>query len=204
MAISLVFGPTMSIVAQSDSTSGGGASKVKVENDGFKEFDVMEDFNANPFTWFKGAGLLLAAGDESGFNEMTIGWGSLGNIWEHNDATITVYVAEKRYTYKFMEQSKYFTVMVFDEDHEDVLQYMGSHSGRNGDKVKELGLHTLYTENGTPFFEEASEVYECEIIYHAPFDPKGFGELPKRFYANFSSGIHSMYIGKIVKAMRKG
>lgn len=169
----------------------------------FKEFDVTKDFRANPFTWFKGDGLLLAAGDKSGFNEMTIGWGALGNIWEKGTSSITVYVSSSRYTYQFMEKSKYFTVMTFDDEHKNVLEYMGSHSGRDGDKVAALGLHTLYTENGTPYFEEASEVYECEMIYHAPFDEKGFGDVPREWYKNRNMGIHSMYMGKIVKAMKK-
>lgn len=169
----------------------------------FRDIDVTTEFRGNPYTFFKGDGLLLAAGDKNSNNAMTIGWGSLGNIWERGTSTMTVYVAEGRYTHEFMEKTKYFTVMVFDDDHKEVLHYMGSHSGREGDKAAALGLHTLYTENGTPYYAEASEVYECEVIYHAPFDPKGFGDMPKRFYQDFPAGIHSMYIGKIVKAMKK-
>ncbi len=169
----------------------------------FKEFDVTKDFHGNPFTFFKGKGLLLAAGDKSGFNEMTIGWGALGNIWEGDLSTITVYVSKSRYTFGYMEKTKYFTVMEFDESHKDIPEYMGTHSGRDGDKVKAMGLHTKYTEHGTPYFDEAKTVFECEMIYHAPFDPKGFGEIPRKFYANYKDGIHSMYMGKIVKAMKK-
>jgi nitroreductase/flavin reductase (DIM6/NTAB) family NADH-FMN oxidoreductase RutF len=169
----------------------------------FREFDVQTDFRCDPFTWFKGDGLLLCAGNKSSYNAMTIGWGALGNIWERGTSTITVYVAPGRYTHQFMEKTKFFTVMVFDGEHRNVLDYMGHNSGRDGDKVKALGLHTLYTDNGTPYFEEASEVYECEMIYHAPFDPQGFGDMPERFYADFKPGIHSLYMGKIVRAMRK-
>lgn len=169
----------------------------------FKEFDVTKDFHGNPFTFFKGKGLLLAAGDKSGFNEMTIGWGALGNIWERDLSTITVYVSKSRYTFGYMQKTKYFTVMEFDDSRKDIPEYMGRHSGRDGDKVKALGLHTKYTEHGTPYFDEAKTVFECEMIYHAPFDPKGFGDIPKKFYANYSDGIHSLYMGKIVKAMRK-
>ena len=93
--------------------------------------------------------------------------------------------------------------MAFDKDNRDVLHYMGKHSGRDGDKAKALGLHTLYTENGTPYFEEASQVYECKLIYHAAFDPKGFGDVPEKFYSNFPDGIHSEYIGQIVGAWKK-
>ncbi len=186
------------------STSQAAAVKtVPAEEKTFREFDVTTDFRCNPFTWFKGDGLLLCAGDKNSSNAMTIGWGALGNIWERGTSTMTVYVAEGRYTHQFMEKTKCFTVMAFDDNHKDILDYMGHNSGRDGDKAKALGLHTLYTENGTPYYAEASEVYECEVIYHAPFDPKGFGNMPKRFYKDFPPGIHSMYMGKIVKAMKK-
>ena len=169
----------------------------------FEEFDVTEDFHGNPFTYFKGKGLLLAAGDSADYNEMTIGWGAMGNIWERGMSMLTVYVAPWRHTYRYVEKARYFTVMEFDEAHKDILAYMGSHSGRDGNKAEALGLHTLYTEHGTPYFEEAKTVFECEMIYHAPFDPSCFGDMPATLYADFPAGIHSMYMGKIVKAMRR-
>lgn len=169
----------------------------------FTEFDCTKDFTGNPFTWFKGHGLLLASGDEREHNAMTIGWGALGNIWGHEINTITVYVAPGRYTHKFMEKHKYFTVMTFDDDHKYILDYMGTHSGRDGDKAKALGLHVAYTEHGAPYYTEASEVYECEIIYHDQFQKDGFGEIPQRRYQNFPAGIHYRYIGKILSAKRK-
>ena len=54
-----------------------------------------------------------------------------------------------------------------------------------------------------PYYLEAREVYECEVIYRAPFDPAGFGEIPQKRYENFPAGIHHMYIGKIVSARRR-
>lgn len=174
-----------------------------VEEAVFAEFDVSKEFSGNPFTWFKGAGLLLASGDKEHHNAMTIGWGALGNVWSHNVNTVTVYVAPARYTYEFMEKYKYFTVMVFDENRKDVLEYMGTHSGRDVNKEKELGLHVAYTENGTPYYLEAREVYECEVIYRDPFREEGFGELAKKRYENFPAGIHHQYIGRIVSARRR-
>ncbi len=189
--------------ASTDSATVNSQSADSDKSADFQEFDVTKDFHGNPFTYFKGKGLLLAVGDEADHNEMTIGWGAMGNIWENGMALMTVYVAPARYTFHYMEKAKYFTVMEFDDAHKDILEYMGTHSGRDGDKAKAMGLHTLYTEHGTPYFEEAKTVFECEMIYHAPFDPKGFGDMPKKRYADKSSGIHSMYMGKIVRALRK-
>jgi flavin reductase (DIM6/NTAB) family NADH-FMN oxidoreductase RutF len=80
---------------------------------------------------------------------------------------------------------------------------MGTHSGRDGDKAETLGLHVAYTENGAPYYLEAKEVFECEIIYRDQFDSAGFEELPRKRYENFPAGIHHVYIGKILSAKRK-
>ena len=169
----------------------------------FVEFDYTQSPNFNPFTWFKGSGLLLASGDVRRHNAMTIGWGALGNVWREDVNTITVYVAPARYTYEFMERYQYFTVMVFDEDRKDVLEYMGTHSGRDGDKEAALGLHVAYTEHGAPYYLEAREVYECEVIYRDGFDQRGFEEIPRKRYENFPAGVHHMYIGRILSAKRR-
>lgn len=174
-----------------------------IQESDFVEFDYTKSSNLNPFLWFKGNGLLLASGDVRRLNAMTIGWGALGNIWQHDLSTITVYVASARYTYEFMERYQYFTVMVFDEDRKDVLEYMGTHSGRDGDKGEALGLHVAYTEHGTPYYLEAREVYECEVMYRGPFDQRGFEEIPRKRYENFPAGVHHEYIGKIVSARRR-
>ena len=174
-----------------------------IQESDFVEFDCTQSPNLNPFTWFKGNGLLLASGDKENHNAMTIGWGAMGNVWSHNVNTITVYVAPARYTYEFMEKYPYFTVMVFDEDRKDVLEYMGTHSGRDGNKEQALGLHVAYTEHGAPYYLEAREVYECEVIYRDQFDKEGFGDIPRKRYENFPAGIHHQYIGKIVSARRR-
>ena len=133
---------------------------------------------------------------------MTIGWGALGTLWGHRTNTVTVYVAEGRYTHQFMERSDYFTIMTFKD--QNVLHYMGTRSGRDGDKAAALGLHVAYTENGTPYYEEAEFVIECKKIYSDTFDPKKFkDEVPNNFYDGFEAGYHTFYIGKVVKALKK-
>ena len=151
--------PTLSMLADTPKTAAPTGT--------FKAFPVSEDFTLNPFTYFR-EGLLLAAGDREKSNAMTIGWGAMGCLWGR--PTVTVYVAEKRYTKEFMDRSPYFTVMAFAEG-DSILRYMGHHSGRDGDKAAALGLHTLYTDNGTPYYAEA--------------------------------GLHTMYIGEVVRALRK-
>ena len=171
------------------------------EENGYKKIDVRKDFTENGFQWFHDAEL-LAAGNKEKSNAMTIGWGGIGTLWGRT--ALTVYVAEKRYTKEFMDQEEYFTVMTFDVEHSNVLRYMGTKSGRDGDKAAALGLHTAYTANGTPYYTEAEMVIECKIMYAAPFDPQYFkSDAPKNMYAHFPAGIHSMYIGEVVNAWKK-
>ena len=171
------------------------------EEHGFKKFNVVESFEDNGFQWFRDA-QLLAAGNKEKSNAMTIGWGAIGTLWQR--PALTVYVAEKRYTKEFMDREEYFTVMSFDVENSKVLNYMGTKSGRDGDKAQALGLHTAYTANGTPYYTEATMVIECRIMYAAPFDPKGFkSDVPKNMYSHFPAGIHSMYIDEVVNAWKR-
>ena len=171
------------------------------EEYGYKKINVVEDFSDNGFQWFRDA-QLLASGNREKSNAMTIGWGGIGTLW--GKTAMTVYVAEQRYTKQFMDASEYFTVMTFGVENSKVLTYMGTKSGRDGDKAAALGLHTAYTPNGAPYYTEAEMVIECKTMYAAPFDPKYFkSEVPKNRYKNFPAGIHSMYIGEVTNAWRK-
>ena len=170
------------------------------EDNGFKKFSVEEAFENNGFQWFRDA-QLLCAGNKEKSNAMTIGWGGIGTFWQR--PALTVYVAEQRYTKKFMDDSEFFTVMSFDVKDSKVLNYMGTKSGRDGDKAQALGLHTAYTANGTPYYTEATMVIECKIMFAAPLDPQHFkSDVPKKVYGNPAS-VHSMYIGEVINAWKK-
>ena len=177
-------------------------STIAQEEHGYQKMNVLRDFDANGFTWFASP-LLLAAGNTEKSNAMTIGWGAIGALWGMQRPCITVYVAEKRHTKLFMDSSDYFTIMAF-YNGDNILEYMGSKSGRDGDKAKALGLHTAYTANGAPYYTEADLVIECRTMYAAPFDPKGFrSDVPRKMYERFPAGIHSMYIGEVTGAWQK-
>lgn len=168
---------------------------------GFKTIAVEQEFAENGFNWFRHA-LLLAAGDERQSNAMTIGWGGIGTLWRKT--AVTVYVAEQRYTKQFMDSAEYFTVMAFGDRKDEILEYMGTKSGRYGDKAQALNLHTAFTENGTPYYVEADMVIECRIMYAAPFDPQYFkDDVPRQMYANFPAGLHTEYIGEVINAWKK-
>lgn len=175
---------------------------LRTDSLGFRWVDVRKEFNENPFNFFDGDGLLLAAGSRQGMNAMTIGWGQLGTLWGMQRPVVNVYVRKSRYTDQFMAQNDYFTVSGFSKDFSDALRYMGTHSGRDGDKVAASGLHTVFTQKGNPYFREARIVLECKKLYQAPLQTSGMGQVAKECYEKDTS-VHNLYIGEIVNAWVK-
>ena len=51
-----------------------------------------------------------------------------------------LYVRPSRYTKEFMDKEKYFTLSHFNPSYRKALGYLGSHSGRSDDKIKNAGL----------------------------------------------------------------
>lgn len=164
-------------------------------------FDVQADFDINGFTFFT-RNLILCVGDTSESNAMTIGWGAIGNYLGHDSPAVSVYVAPARYTYEFMERHSKFTIMEFDDP--EIWKYMGSHSGRDGDKAAALGLHVAYTDKGTPYFEEAKMVIECETMTALHQTEKDFrNDTPREWYSGFDAGVHTVYIGEVIGAWKR-
>lgn len=144
--------------------------------------------------------MLLAAGKEGDFNEMTISWGEMGELWGR--PIMTVFVDTTRFTHKYMEQEEYFTVCGFAPEYKDDLQYLGRHSGRDGDKLAETKLSAAFTEIGNPYFNEASVVIECRKIYANDFDTSKMTGGMEDFYAKRGS-VHTVYIGEITNVWAK-
>lgn len=173
----------------------------------FEEIDV-EKIMINPPTEIGKKWMLLTAGTEAeGYNTMTIAWGHMGAIWEekkHGGAfpTFICYVRPSRYTKEFVDREPYFTLCSFPEERRRALGYLGHHSGRDEDKVAKAGLTPVFAD-GTTYFAEAETVYICEKIYHAPLKEEGFVDR-SLIDANYPNrDFHEMYIGKIVKILKK-
>ena len=166
---------------------------------------LIEDLKINPYTIFGKDWMALTAGDElSGYNTMTISWGHIGSIWDSgnksNLPTIISYVRPSRYTKEFMDSHEYFTLSHFPEKYHKALGYLGSHSGRDGNKVKEVGLTPVF-DYGTTYFAEADLVFICRKIYTQEIIEKGFieKEMVEKVYPK--KDFHTMYVGEIVKIL---
>ena len=160
------------------------------------------EIKENPIELFDQKWALVTAGVPGDVNTMTISWGSLGELWGRS--VVTVYVSSSRYTHEFMEKNDHFTVAFFPLACRPALQYLGSHSGRDGDKISASGLTLEWLESGLPSFVEADMVIEARKIYGAPFSEEGFGDVPGNLYASGRMGVHSVYVGDIEHVWVRG
>ena len=166
-----------------------------------KEIQPTE-IKENPIELFDQKWALVTAGEPGNVNTMTISWGSLGELW--GKPVVTVYVSSSRYTHEFMERNGYFTVAFFPPECREALMYLGSHSGRDSDKITESGLTLEFLESGLPSFAEADMIIEARKLYGAPFSEEGFGDVPAQLYASGRMGIHSVYVGEIEHVWVRG
>ena len=166
---------------------------------GFREI-APKDMKFNPFTMINDEWMLLTAGNEQKCNTMTVSWGALGILWGKPAAT--VYVRPTRYTLEFLDREKTFSLCVLGGEHREALNYCGSRSGRDGDKIKAAGLTPMF-EGSTPYFQEAKTVLVCRKLYRQELDPACFADksldaanYPKKDY-------HRMFVGEILKVLVK-
>ncbi len=163
-----------------------------------KEISVSE-LMLNPMTRISDEWMLITAGTEArGWNTMTASWGHLGSLWGH--PTSVIYVRPQRYTKGFVDREEYYTLCFFPPEHHKALAYLGTHSGRDGDKVAATGLTPVSDERGT-WFAEASLVLLCRKLYRAPLVEEGFLD-PRVVGSHYpEKDFHDLYVGEIVRVL---
>lgn len=167
--------------------------------DSFKVIDVKQ-IKDNPFKLIGSDWMLITAGTGRKFNTMTASWGGLGVLWKKD--VCFCFVRPTRHTYNFMEESDCFTLAFFDEKYRDVLNFCGSKSGRDVDKIAATGITPIEETAGAVYFKEARLVLECKKLYFSDFDPKNF--LDDDIHKNYQAkDYHRLYIGEIKRCLLK-
>jgi flavin reductase (DIM6/NTAB) family NADH-FMN oxidoreductase RutF len=95
-----------------------------------------------------------------------------------------------------MEKNDTYTLSFYTEAYREALQYCGSVSGKDTDKVKGSGLTPLTTPEGNKAFGEAWMIIECKKLIAQPLSTEVVKDEKIR---NEWSGkpMHTMYIGEI-------
>lgn len=138
---------------------------------------------------------LLTAGTLENCNTMTIGWGQIGTLWGLPVAT--VYVRPTRYTHDFIEKNDTFTISFYPPEKHKTLTYLGTHSGRDCDKIALSGL-TPVAAGKSVTFKEAVLTVACKKIYRCQI---AASDIPAEIYSSeYENGEipHTLYTGQII------
>lgn len=162
--------------------------------------ETIKEFNTDIFKLFDDYWALVTAGTPEDYNTMTISWGSLGTIWAprgNGRQIATIYIKPSRYTFNYLEKSDYYTISFFPEEKRKDLAYLGSHSGRDEDKLAATSLTPVEKAHGTMGFAEASLTLVCHKLYSDGFKKEN---IPADIVAAYYDGEdpHHFYIGEIV------
>ena len=144
-----------------------------------KDYKVFELFHKQ---W-----ALVSAGSPERFNACTVSWGSMGSLWtrlgEEEGSIMTVYLHPARFTCDFMRECGIFTVSFFPDEQKKALGYMGSHSGRDCDKVAAAGLTPVAIGEGVTF-QEANLTFVCRKLYQHQFAREDLAPEIQDYYRN--------------------
>ncbi len=147
-------------------------------------------------------GILLTTAVGEKVNSMTIGWGTIGIEWGR--PVFVAYVRESRYTRELLDQSGEFTVNIpLESVDKKILALCGTKSGRDMDKIRELGLHLEESQVVTaPGIRELPLTLECRVLFKNTQDETRLPEpIRSRYYAAINAGdFHHAYYGEIVNA----
>ena len=144
-------------------------------------------------------GILLTTAAEGKVNTMTIGRGTIGIEW--GKPIFIAFVRDSRYTMQMLEKNGEFTVNVpLGQVDKKILGYCGTKSGRDTDKIADLGLTLEPGENvSVPGIKELPLTLECKVIYKQKQENEKIpAALFDRYYP--AGDFHTAFYGEIVGA----
>lgn len=154
-------------------------------------------------------GVLLTTKAGGKVNSMSISWGTLGIEW--GKLLFTAFVRENRFTRQQLDKNGEFTVNIpAGEFDKSIIGFCGQKSGRDTDKIKELGLTLVDGEKvSVPAIRELPLTLECKVVYTQLQDISVLSdEVQKKCYpqdvdSSFSGSnkdSHIVFCGEIVNA----
>lgn len=148
--------------------------------------------------------MLVTAGTIDSFNTMTASWGGVGFLW--GKPVAFVFVRPERRTHDFTEAAERMTLSFFGNGHREMLNFCGTHSGRDCDKVEATGLKPLSTACGNVIFEQARLAVEGRKLYRTTLRAEEFLDdaVRDRWYNDRPGGtLHTVYVIEIEHVYEK-
>ena len=159
-----------------------------------------EEFDYSAFRMIGKDWMLVSAEKDGKVNTMTASWGGMGVMWGKN--VVFVVIRPQRYTKEFVDSAQRLSLSFLSNDYRDKLNYLGTVSGRDEDKIGKAGL-TVIKEEGTPFFEEANIAIIGRKLFAQPYDPSCFIDdtIDGRWYPQ--KDYHTLYVAEVEAILQR-
>ena len=151
-----------------------------------------------------GKGILLTTQADGEVDTMTIGWGHLGIEWKK--PIFVAYVRQSRHTKKLLDKNPEFTVNIpVGAVDKNILAVCGTKSGRDMDKIKELGLTLVPGDTvSVPAIAQLPLTLECKVIYSQDQDLSRLNKADRDYCYRpgtvDETNFHTAYYGEITAA----
>jgi flavin reductase (DIM6/NTAB) family NADH-FMN oxidoreductase RutF len=119
-----------------------------------------EQISDNVFTLGGKDFIAITAGKEDHYNSMIGGCG-LGMLFKK--PTTWCLIRADRYTLELILKEQTYTMSCFPEEYKNQMLFLGSKSGRDSEKMKEVDLTSVQTPSGNMSFKEARLIIECKL-----------------------------------------
>ena len=172
----------------------------------YKEVDTYDHMNDILRALKKG--VLLTTKKDGKVNTMTISWGNIGIEWDK--LIFVTYVRQSRHTHTMLESGEFTINIPYNQNANKILGYCGSKSGKDTDKIKDLGLTLIKGRKvDVPAIKELALTLECQVIYKQLQDktaiptPIRDSFYPQDVASDFTGSnkdYHTMFYGEVVSA----
>ena len=116
----------------------------------------------NVFTLVGESFPVITAGKQNNYNSMTGSGGGLGLLLKK--PTTWCIIRADRYTLEFIEKEQTYTMSYFSNEYKEQIIFLGSKSGKNSNKMKEVKLTSIQTPCGNMSFRESKLIIDCKLM----------------------------------------
>ncbi len=141
-----------------------------------------EEICDNVFTLAGKDFYVITAGKEDYYNSLTASGGGLGLLFRK--PTTWCVLRADRYTLEMIQKEQTYTMSYFPKEYKGQMLFLGSKSGRESDKMKEVELTSVQTPSGDMSFKEARLIIECKLTQITTPNPNDFYTQEAKDYLN--------------------
>ncbi|MDR2738153.1 MAG: hypothetical protein LBB18_04435 [Puniceicoccales bacterium] len=120
-----------------------------------------EDITDSVFTLVDKVLSVVTAGNGENYNSMVASGGGMGTQFR-KPATWCVF-SKKRYTLQLIKEGHAYTLSYFQDRYRKQFMFLGTKSGRDSNKMREVELTAIQTPLGNISFGEARLIIECKL-----------------------------------------